>query len=294
MQDNAGSLFHKMSGAGWQEGNTSCYLVQGTTSPMDRAISKDAPNRASLIDRQWVHTVVTTLQLTIGQIPLADVEGARAIIVSAAHAMPAAANQAETLVLCSLLHDTASKCGKYVHDRAHAGHAQSACDFVPAVLLDAHWSTAHDPRQVLASWADVFFTAFLDHHPPSIARRAAQILQERYSQSWTAISLAKRLGVGVAGLRETFAQEFGRSIREYQRLLRIVAALGHVRTDKVDAVAFEIGYRSKKNFYRALYQVAGLTPTLFRELPSADSERLVELLRLQLVSPTQSETHDKS
>jgi methylphosphotriester-DNA--protein-cysteine methyltransferase len=91
------------------------------------------------------------------------------------------------------------------------------------------------------------------------------------------------LGVGVAVLGHDFERRFGLSIRAYHRILRVLAALEQVRTAKVDAVALEVGYRSKKNLYRALYQVTGLTPTGFRKLSATDAERLVNSLKLTLV-----------
>ena len=46
--------------------------------------------------------------------------------------------------------------------------------------------------------------------------------------------------------------------------MRLIEALPQVPTEKIDAIALKVGYRSKKNFYRAFQTVTGLTPTAFR------------------------------
>lgn len=46
-------------------------------------------------------------------------------------------------------------------------------------------------------------------------------------------------------------------------------------TTKIESVTADVGYRSKKNFYRSL---TGLTPTAFRKLPPDAVERLVQKL----------------
>jgi len=73
------------------------------------------------------------------------------------------------------------------------------------------------------------------------------------------------------------------SIPRYQRTLRLVEALGRVRDEKVEAVALSVGYRATKDFYQALRQLTGTTPTGFRRLPPERAAAVLEFAKLALV-----------
>lgn len=47
---------------------------------------------------------------------------------------------------------------------------------------------------------------------------------------------------------------------------------------KIDAIATQVGYRSRKNFNDAFRQVTGLTPTAFRRLPAQRASEIVDSL----------------
>jgi len=64
-----------------------------------------------------------------------------------------------------------------------------------------------------------------------------------------------------------------------------VTELVYVAPRERESVALQVGYKSKKNFYRALQQVTGLTPTEFRGLSDAPAE-IVEALRQSLKERT--------
>jgi hypothetical protein len=53
-----------------------------------------------------------------------------------------------------------------------------------------------------------------------------------------------------------------------------------VREEKVEAIALELGYRSRKNFYLAFKRATGLTPTAFRELPLHQAQRIIDDARM--------------
>lgn len=95
--------------------------------------------------------------------------------------------------------------------------------------------------------------------------------------------LARRLYASTSTLQRAFHCAFAISIRDYQRVLRVLMALEHVPTDKVDAVAIEVGCKSRKNFCRALRRITGLTPSGFRALSGADAAKLIDSVKLTLV-----------
>jgi AraC-like DNA-binding protein len=48
-----------------------------------------------------------------------------------------------------------------------------------------------------------------------------------------------------------------------------------IGSEKVDAIALDVGYRSKKNFYRIFKSLTGLTPSAFRQLPKDEQHAVI-------------------
>jgi methylphosphotriester-DNA--protein-cysteine methyltransferase len=84
-------------------------------------------------------------------------------------------------------------------------------------------------------------------------------------------------------LAREFKAQFGMSIPQYRRTVRLVEALGRVRHEKVEAVTLRVGYRSTKNFYSAFRELTGMTPTGFRRLSPDRAGAVLEFARLALV-----------
>ena len=235
-------------------------------------------------DTAWLTSVAASLQVAAGRILGVETEDVRLTLAALAQQLPAPANHAETLILRSLTLDLASKCGAFLHAQAHRSEPRPACGFSPAAILDQCWARIEeDPRALLSSWVETFFPAFIGHHPPGIAEATARLLWRTYDRPWTVRGLARSVVAPVSALPREFEREFGLSILAYQRTLRIIAALEQLRTEKTEAVALQVGFRSRKNFYRALHQVTRLTPTRFRALPEPHADALIASLRLALI-----------
>lgn len=186
----------------------------------------------------------------------------------------------------SLLFRVAAKWAADLHRRVHVGERQGACSFVPAAFLEPYWTDGTaDPRRDLQSCVNAFVPAFLKQHPPCAARRAAAILRKRYREHWSAAALAECVAIGRITLVREFHAEFHLSIAAYQRMLRVATACEQLGTNNVEAVALDVGYKSKKNLYHALEKVTGLTPRAFRALSGQEASALTERLRLQLARP---------
>jgi AraC-like DNA-binding protein len=143
----------------------------------------------------------------------------------------------------------------------------SACPFVPATVLDHFWrSPALDPCGAFRRWLHEFAVSFEQLHPPTSASRAARLIRETFDRRWSVAPLAKRVHTTPSQLRRHFVRDYGITVREYQRAVRMVAALKQVSHGKIDAIALQVGYRSRKNFNEAFRQVTGLTPSAFRLL----------------------------
>lgn len=65
-------------------------------------------------------------------------------------------------------------------------------------------------------------------------------------------------------------------------MVRIVSALDDLRHHKVDAIAIQVGYRSKKNFYRAFARLTGMTPGAFKKLPPTEMLQVRDDVLLRL------------
>jgi AraC-like DNA-binding protein/photosystem II stability/assembly factor-like uncharacterized protein len=118
------------------------------------------------------------------------------------------------------------------------------------------------------------------------------LIEERWSEPLSLHRLAPSLGRQEAYLGRLFRQEMGVTMREYLARVRLERAAGLIRQgEKVEAVAIEVGYRSKKNFYRQFVRRFGTTPAVYRQeaSPAADAppwnEEALASLTFRLVGP---------
>jgi AraC-like DNA-binding protein len=68
---------------------------------------------------------------------------------------------------------------------------------------------------------------------------------------------------------------------KYQRAARLLEAVREVPAGKIDAIALEVGYKSKKGFYKAFEELTGVTPSTFRSLSVERAAVVVESIRLR-------------
>lgn len=141
-----------------------------------------------------------------------------------------------------------------------------------------------DVLQDFAVWMATFVETYNCTHPPTLAEQAARVIRHGASERMGAARVAQKCACTVPTLRHAFRRRYGVSLREYQRIARVTCAVPHVRSGvKIEAVALEAGYRSKKDFYKVFKQVTGLTPVQFRNLPSSRAVQLVSDARGRLV-----------
>jgi methylphosphotriester-DNA--protein-cysteine methyltransferase len=79
-------------------------------------------------------------------------------------------------------------------------------------------------------------------------------------------------------------ETFGVTIARHERLVRLLRVLEtlHREPVKIEAVAREAGYASKKTFYDVFKRVMGMTPMAFIKLPSDSARGLIDRTRLTL------------
>jgi AraC-like DNA-binding protein len=108
--------------------------------------------------------------------------------------------------------------------------------------------------------------------------RAAAVILARRQQPVDVAGVARIVGCHQSRLRRSFRETFGMSMRDFHTRCRIAHALTIFAggESKTSAVARTVGYRSDKNFYRALRDVTGKKP---KELKSTSPQTLEGLAR---------------
>lgn len=109
-------------------------------------------------------------------------------------------------------------------------------------------------------------------------QRMLDQIHQNYTQRLTLGTLATTLERQSAYLGRLFREAMGVTVHEYITRARMMYGAAQVRSGvKVEAVALDLGYRSKKNFYRQFKRRFGMTPEAYRQRHEAgDDGRPVE------------------
>jgi AraC-like DNA-binding protein len=101
---------------------------------------------------------------------------------------------------------------------------------------------------------------------PQVVHRARQYLETHYAEHVTIAAVSRSLGCSRAQLTRAFRSALGRSIHDYLTEIRVRRAVRALRdsSEKVESIALMVGYKSKKDLYRAVRAITGLTPKGFR------------------------------
>jgi AraC-like DNA-binding protein len=96
-------------------------------------------------------------------------------------------------------------------------------------------------------------------------QRMLDEIHQRYNERLTLAGLAKVLRRQSAYLGRLFREELGVTVHEYITRARMVFGAAQVRAGvKIEAVSLDLGYLSKKNFYRQFKRRFGMTPEAYR------------------------------
>lgn len=153
--------------------------------------------------------------------------------------------------------------------------AQQCAGCRPSWLTIERFLDAADPRAAFLEWSDAFVRHVTSAHQEPIAERAAAIVRREPQRRWRWCELSSALGVSAAALRRQFRDRFRLSLNEFVHLLRSAKAIGMcVPGMKVESIARDLGYRSKKDFYAALARWTSITPANLRRLSDAERVRL--------------------
>src|SRR5882762_2218904 len=187
--------------------------------------------------------------------------------------LPKTHSAAEQLLQRALLLDLAVHLGNAAHDAFHSHDSDRSggsrrCEFQATTTLD-EWlaDLARSPGEAFRRWATRFVMVFHDVHTLECARRAQEYIQQCFRDRIALAPLARELRCASKHLRRSFKDLTGLSVREYQAELRFREALRLLEhTDlKIEAIAREVGYNSKKGLYRVVQERVGRTPLDFRK-----------------------------
>jgi AraC-like DNA-binding protein len=120
--------------------------------------------------------------------------------------------------------------------------------------------------ELLTVWLHQYEREF-DRTHCTMVRKAKQYVVRQFATPVRVAALAIVLGTHERTLQRTFAYETGITVREYQARVRLANALPQLYAgDKVEAVAMTVGWKSKKDLYRAMHRVIGMHPSTVRTL----------------------------
>jgi AraC-like DNA-binding protein len=233
------------------------------------------------VDLMWLAATRAQVQRMAGQIASCETGDIGRLIeplVAAIEPPP------DLLHLAALTTELLDGCREIV-DRLHDGAPSPACTCHALcwsyVGRFAAWRE-HDPRLVFRDWLRRLIDHFGREHPPTaIVRIAAQVRADP-TQSWTLDRLAAAAGLSPTRLRDEFERQFGVKPSAYVQLVRATRAVALFGTaQKVESVAWDVGYRSKKDLYAALDRWVGATPTELRALPDIERDWLDRQLRMR-------------
>jgi two-component system response regulator YesN len=103
-----------------------------------------------------------------------------------------------------------------------------------------------------------------NHSSPHV-RRMVALIEERFAENLSLHGLAAAIGRQEAYLGRLFREQMGVSMHEYLVSFRLARAESLIREgQKIESVALEVGYRSRRSFYRQFKRRYGTTPGAYR------------------------------
>ena len=219
---------------------------------------------SAVLDSLWLQDLVRNAQLFAGSAIDAPLTSFSLLIDQMIEALPPQLNPAECFAARTVLLEAVIAVGTTLHVRLH-GIRPHCCDFRPADIAVATWREHRlSPSGFLRDWAA---RAMVEMRTVQALLELAQECSARHWRDALSVDdVAQELGVPAATIERVFRLSSGLSFSKYHRGVRLAKAVELLATTdlKVDGIAYEVGFRSKKNFYKAFQLWTGLTPRQFR------------------------------
>jgi AraC-like DNA-binding protein len=239
---------------------------------------------------RWLADAVDRVQVFVGSLPHNDAFDILLATKKWARSVPEPPDSIHRLVFGAMCANVVLQVVERVHD---GQTTRCVCYAAAAELLhDLSHSEPGQTKIVLCQSVDRLSQTYNDAHPPSSARTCARQIRQQPSFGWTLRGLAANVRLSPRLLAREFRAEFGMSVREYVHLARINAAFPELidSATKIEGIALEAGYRSKKDFYRVLRRFFHVTPLELRRMPPLERIRLARMIAERL-SGTHAASH---
>jgi AraC-like DNA-binding protein len=236
-----------------------------------------------IVRAEWSYELAAACQRFAGDVLEPEPQQLMHAVDTFAAALPVPHSDAERLMLRDRLRIATDSAAHQFHVVFHRRVRDDACAWHgPRQFLD-WYDIRRRPHDLLGDWVSRYLQVFEISHEWTAPTRAAGIIRMSFGESLDVDHIARAAGCGRSSLMRSFKDVYGMSMREYQTHCRIRAAFNMLREadSKVEAAALLVGYRSTKNFYRALRELTGMTPSSVRQLSARDAAQMLETV-LQL------------
>jgi AraC-like DNA-binding protein len=232
------------------------------------------------MDQSWVQSLAAVLQrFANGLEPALDPTALAYAVDVSLEAIDHPPDRSDNFVLSVLLLRTASE----IVEHYHRGMRDRSCDCGELRIKDIRQLldvVEPDARIGFRQWTQTFLSLYAQHHPLCVACVAAKMIRQSPADKWRIATLARVAESTPSALTRRFRTEFRIGIRDYQHIVRLSVALPRLARsdDKIEAIAMEVGYQSKKGFYHALDKWLHVTPSRVRHAPVVEQQDLIERL----------------
>src|SRR5260221_3635318 len=224
-----------------------------TTAPRSSLSPRTQPRSS-----EWVCQVTNAFQSVVMGVFDPDSDASK--FTEECRRIPAPRSPVERLLIRSLTDD----CLIAVLARARVLQSPSLLDRVVAVI-----TAIHGEEMPLGGLTEVLRHVRLGALHGSLADSIGARLESELPRHFSASAIAAEYRLRRAALDGLFRERFGVGFHAYFRATRVRRGLDLVLGGlKVEAAARSVGYKSKKDFYRAVKQETGSTPGQLRRSPS--------------------------
>ncbi len=224
----------------------------------------DTDTASAVLYSAWVQELAREAQVFVGAVTDAPPSSFPLLVERFVRNVACPSNPAECFAARSILLEGAIAAGSVLHQRVH-GRAPHRCDFNASEAAVSVWRQHRSsPATFLREWAAVVGNCLGCDR--LVFQRAQAWVAQHWSGSHSSADAADALGVTPATLDRIFRRNAGLSFSKYHRGVRLVKGMELLATTnlKVDAIAADVGFQSKKNFYKAFKEWTGVTPRRFR------------------------------
>jgi len=198
--------------------------------------------------------------------------------------VPAAGVFSEASLAAAILLQFTIELGTTIHRRIHGPLRDVDCVFdpegyVPSLRLDRANPAAWNARTAFETWAGRFMKGLSATHD-LLAERARMHLCQHPAAAVPRARLAREHAASESVIRRRFVDKIGETPVQYRARMRVAAAVPLLQKGwKVDAVAPTVGWKARKDLYRALRAVTGLSADDVRRLSDTEAQGLSAAIR---------------